>query len=35
MWTKVGVLTFGATIIPAIIPNQYIPFDPKVRVGEH
>ncbi|KAF9786031.1 hypothetical protein BJ322DRAFT_1057551 [Thelephora terrestris] len=29
LWTKLGVLTFAATIIPIIIPTQYIPFDPK------
>ena len=35
LWAKVGVLTFVAAIIPIIIPTQYIPFDPKVRCGEH
>ena len=30
LWTKVGILTFVATIIPIIIPTQYVPFDPKV-----
>ena len=31
MWAKLAVLTFAAAIVPAFIPTQYIPFDPKVR----
>lgn len=31
MWTKLGVLTFAAVIVPSFIPTQYIPFDPEVR----
>ena len=31
MWAKFAVLTFAAVIVPAFIPTQYVPFDPKVR----
>jgi hypothetical protein len=30
MWTKFGVLTFAAVVVPLFIPTQYIPFDSKV-----
>lgn len=30
LWTKVGVLSFTAIVIPLSVPCQYIPFDPKV-----
>ena len=30
LWAKVGVLTFGAVLIPLVVPRQYIPVDPKV-----
>lgn len=33
MWTKFGVLTFAAVIVPSFIPTQYVPFDPKVRIS--
>jgi hypothetical protein len=33
MWTKLGVLTFAAVIVPSFIPTQYVPFDPKVRTS--
>lgn len=31
MWTKLGVLTFAAVIVPSFVPTQYVPLDPKVR----
>ena len=31
MWATLEVLTFVTVIVPAIVPTQYIPFDPKVR----
>lgn len=30
MYTKLGVLSIAAVVIPLAIPNQYIPLDPKV-----
>ena len=30
LWAKVGVLTFGAVLLPLAVPRQYIPVDPKV-----
>ncbi|KAF9650725.1 multidrug resistance-associated ABC transporter [Thelephora ganbajun] len=34
LWSKVGVLTFVATILPIVVPSQYIPFDPKNPASE-
>lgn len=30
LWAKIGVLTFVATVLPIVVPRQYIPVDPKV-----
>ncbi len=35
IWTKIGVLTFAAAIVPLVIPRQYIPVDPSVRSKDH
>lgn len=32
MWAKFSVLTFAGVVIPAFVPTQYVPFDPKVRL---
>ncbi|KAJ3551685.1 hypothetical protein NM688_g4563 [Phlebia brevispora] len=29
IWTKIGVLTFAAVLVPLLMPRQYIPLDPK------
>lgn len=32
IWTKIGILTLSATLVPLLIPRQYTPFDPEVSV---
>ncbi len=32
LWVKIGVLTFGAVILPLTIPRQYIPYNPEVSI---
>ncbi|KAI0697137.1 multidrug resistance-associated ABC transporter [Cytidiella melzeri] len=29
IWTKIGILTFVAVVVPLFVPRQYIPLDPK------
>lgn len=31
IWTKIGVLSYAAVVVPLLIPRQYIPVDPSVR----
>lgn len=31
IWTKIGVLSYAAVVVPLLIPRQYIPVDPLVR----
>lgn len=30
IWTKIGLLTFSAMLVPLLVPRQYIPVDPEV-----
>lgn len=30
IWTKIGVLTYAAVVVPLTIPREYIPVDPSV-----
>ena len=30
IWTKLGLLTLSAIVVPMLVPRQYIPVDPKV-----
>ena len=31
LWIKFAFLTFAATVVPLLVPRQYIPVDPSVR----
>ena len=32
LWIHIGVLTFAAAIVPLMVPRQYLPLDPSVRI---
>src|ERR1700761_4829343 len=35
LWVKIGLLAFGAIVVPLLVPRQYIPINPKVRPSHY
>jgi hypothetical protein len=33
LWIKIGLLAFAAIVVPLLVPSQYIPIDPKVKLS--
>jgi hypothetical protein len=33
LWIKISLLAFAAIVVPLLVPSQYIPIDPKVRLA--
>ena len=33
LWVRIGLLAFGAVLVPLLVPRRYTPIDPKARLA--